>query len=195
GALMRRLEGGGAGAAPAAMGDATSSPGRTRAASSATMEPARSDHGQRHKGQDAALARRKARGVTFHAHRPEQSGQPARSNPGIAPCRRADPLVCEGDGSSGTRATPWPRAANRGRYYFESMKMHGIVGWAKALARPSTRMRDSRAPCPRRHNSQLRKTAWARRTRDFGLRHRTADAFAHPTIPVLDDFGKTKPSS
>jgi hypothetical protein len=31
------------------------------------MDPARSDHGQRHKGQDAALARRKAWGVTFHA--------------------------------------------------------------------------------------------------------------------------------
>ena len=28
------------------------------------MEPARSDHGQRHKGQDAALARRKARGAS-----------------------------------------------------------------------------------------------------------------------------------
>ena len=54
-----------------AMEDATSSPGRTRAASPATIEPARSDHGQRHKGQDAALARRKAWGVTFHAHRPE----------------------------------------------------------------------------------------------------------------------------
>ena len=59
--------------------------------------------------------------------------------------------------------------------------MHSLVGWAKAVARPSTRMRDSRAPCPRCHNSQLRKTAWARRTRDFGLRHRTANAFAHPT--------------
>src|SRR5262245_55435766 len=46
------------------MGDATSSPGRTRAASSGTMDPARSDHGQRHKGQDAALARRKARGAS-----------------------------------------------------------------------------------------------------------------------------------
>src|SRR5215510_2372252 len=59
--------------------------------------------------------------------------------------------------------------------------MHGIVGWAKALARRSTQMKESRAPCPRRHNSQLRKNAWARRTRDFGPRHRTANAFAHPT--------------
>jgi hypothetical protein len=49
------------------------------------------------------------------------------------------------------------------------------------------------APCPRRHNSQLRRIAWARRTTDFGLRHRTANAFAHPTIPALDDFARTKP--
>src|SRR5206468_7310724 len=26
--------------------------------------------------------------------------------------------------------------------------MHGLVGWAKAQARPSTPMRDSRTPCP-----------------------------------------------
>src|SRR5262249_9552834 len=49
-----------------AMEDATSSPGGPRAASSATIEPARSDHRQRHKGQDAALARRKARGAAMH---------------------------------------------------------------------------------------------------------------------------------
>src|SRR5215470_5040049 len=71
GAFRRRLEGGERERHLRAMGDATSSPGRTRAASSGTMDPARSDHGQRHKGQDAALARRKARGVTLHAHRPE----------------------------------------------------------------------------------------------------------------------------
>jgi hypothetical protein len=52
----------GTGAAPASEGlTQPSSPGRTRAASSGTNDPARSDHGQRHKGQDAALARRKAR--------------------------------------------------------------------------------------------------------------------------------------
>ena len=73
---MRRLEGGERERHLRAMEDATSSPGRTRAASSGTSDPARSDHGQRHKGQDAALARRKALGVTFHAHRPEQSGHP-----------------------------------------------------------------------------------------------------------------------
>src|SRR5215472_7652110 len=60
------------------MGDATSSPGRTRAASSGTMDPARSDHGQRHKGQDAALARRKARGAS-------QVHLIVRSNPDTPP--------------------------------------------------------------------------------------------------------------
>ena len=107
---MRRLEGGERERHLRAMEDATSSPGRTRVTSSGTMDPARSDHGQRHKGQDAALARRKARGVTFHAHPSGAIRTPARSNPGTAPCRRADPLVCEGDGRNGMQATPWPRA-------------------------------------------------------------------------------------
>src|SRR5262252_2727401 len=51
-------------------------------------EPARSDHGQRHKGQDAALARRKARGVTFHAQT-----IPAWSNPGSALSARHPPRL------------------------------------------------------------------------------------------------------
>ena len=42
------------------------------------MEPARSDHGQRHKGQDAALARRKARGAS-------QVHLIVRSNPDTPP--------------------------------------------------------------------------------------------------------------
>src|SRR5215475_2645652 len=53
--------------------------------------------------------------------------------------------------------------------------------------------KDSRAPCPRCHNSQLRKTAWARRTIGSPLWPCGANAFAHPTIPALDGFGKTKP--
>src|SRR5215471_6179351 len=61
---MRRLASGERERHLRAKGDATSSPGGTRAASSATIEPARSDHRQRHKGQDAALARRKARGAS-----------------------------------------------------------------------------------------------------------------------------------
>src|SRR5215510_2056089 len=78
GAFMRRLEGGERERHLRAMGDATSSPGRTRAASSGTMDPARSDHGQRHKGQDAALARRKAwRCIAMHLI--------VRSNPDTRP--------------------------------------------------------------------------------------------------------------
>ena len=62
------------------MGDATSSPGRTRAASSGHYDPARSDDGQRHKGQDAALARRKARGVTLHAQGPAIRARPGATH-------------------------------------------------------------------------------------------------------------------
>src|SRR5437879_9154270 len=75
------------------MEDATSSPGRTRAASPAT----RSRPGPTTvKGIKAKMPRWRAvrRGVHRNApHRPEQSGQPARSNPVNAPCRRADPLA------------------------------------------------------------------------------------------------------
>jgi hypothetical protein len=112
----------GTGAAPASEGlTQPSSPGRTRAASSGTSDPARSDHGQRHKGQDAALARRKARGASqvhlIVRSNPDTPPGAIRAN---APCRRAIPLDCEGDGRSGMRATPWPRAANRGRFSFDS---------------------------------------------------------------------------
>ena|SRR5215510_8932833 len=40
--------------------------------------------------------------------------------------------------------------------------------------------KDSRAPCPRCHNSQLRRNAWARRTRD--LRFGTAVPSPLPTL-------------
>ena len=93
-----------------AMGDATSSPGRTRAASSAT----RSRPGQTTvKGQKAKMPRWRAARRGGASQCTSSSGvirTSARSNPGTAPCRRADPLVREGDGSSGMRATPWPRA-------------------------------------------------------------------------------------
>src|SRR5215510_14001226 len=117
---MRRLEGGERERHLRAMEDATSSPGRTRAASSGTMDPARSDHGQTPKGKDAALARRKARGVTLHAQGPAIRARPGATHsrtdpgqPGSCALWRAIPLACEGDGM---RATPWPRAANRGRF-------------------------------------------------------------------------------
>jgi hypothetical protein len=123
----------GTGAAPASEGlTQPSSPGRTRAASSGTSDPARSDHGQRHKGQDAALARRKARGVTLHAQT-----IPAWSNPGSALSARHPPRS-RGRRKREMRATPWPRAANRGRFSFDSTKVYPaqwLVGWAKALAR------------------------------------------------------------
>ena len=59
---------------------ATSVPGPYSGSLAGHYEPARSDHGQRHKGQDAALARRKARGVTFHAQGPAAS----RATSGLA---------------------------------------------------------------------------------------------------------------
>jgi hypothetical protein len=51
----------------------------------------------------------------------------------------------------------------------------------------------SRAPCPRCHDSQLRKNAWARRTTGSPLWTRAASAFAHPTH-CRNVFGKTKPA-
>src|SRR5215510_1615799 len=43
--------------------------------------------------------------------------------------------------------------------------MRAPVGWAKALVQLSTRVKNSRAPCPRAADrNRLRKTAWARRT-------------------------------
>src|SRR5215813_10158188 len=103
------------------MGDATSSPGRTRAAASGTMDPARSDHGQRHKGQDAALARRKARGVTLHAQT-----IPAWSNPGSALSARHPPRF-RGRQKRGMRATPWPKAANRGRFLLPQKPPSAVI--------------------------------------------------------------------
>src|SRR5262245_25031091 len=48
------------------------------------------------------------------------------------------------------RATPWPQAANRGRFSLATYNVMAItlVGWAKARAPPPTQTRDSRAPCP-----------------------------------------------
>src|SRR5206468_7157012 len=100
------------------MGDATSSPGRTRAASPATMEPARSDHGQRHKGQDAALARRKARGAS-------QMHLIVRSNPDTPPgAIRAMRLVGaptpspRGERKDRTKGDPLARSSKQGPIFF-----------------------------------------------------------------------------
>src|SRR5262245_47611704 len=56
----------------------------------------------------------------------------------------------------------------------------------------------SRAPCPRRHNSQLRKNAWARRTPGFPCRE--AGPSPLPTLQEQTEsvhygFGKTKPTA
>src|SRR5262245_39252521 len=160
GAFMRRLEGGERERHLRAMEDATSSPGRTRAASPAT----RSRPGPTTvKGTKAKMPRWRAarRGACrFTPLRPEQSGQPTLSNPGIAPCRRAIPLVCEGDGRKRNAGDPLAQSSEQGPIFFDTMNTHGTVGWAKALARPFPDSKDSRAPCPRCHDSQLRKTAW-----------------------------------
>src|SRR5262247_3007420 len=131
----------GTGAAPASEGlNATFVPGPYSGSLAGHYEPARSDHGQRHKGQDAALARRKARGVTLHAHRPEQSGHP----PGVI---RALRLVGAPSPSfsreTEERDAGDPLAQSRKQGPIFLCCLATLVGWAKALARPSTRMRDS----------------------------------------------------
>src|SRR5262245_16167791 len=106
----------GTGAAPASDGGRNLVPGPYSGSLVGHYDPARSDHGQRHKGQDAALARRKARGVTLHAQGPAIRARPGvtRSRAGLAksrPCAlwRADPRGCGGDGRRGKRAPPGPR--------------------------------------------------------------------------------------
>ena len=87
GAFRRRLVGGERERHLRAKGDATSVPGRYSGSLVGHYRAGpRSDHRQRHKGQDAALARRKARGAQMHLIvrsnpdiRPEQSGQCALS--------------------------------------------------------------------------------------------------------------------
>ena len=62
------------------VGDATSVPGPYSGSLVGHYDPARSDHGQRLKGQDAALARRKARGVTLHAQGPAIRARPGATH-------------------------------------------------------------------------------------------------------------------
>src|SRR5262245_32996036 len=82
GVLMRRLASGERERHLRAMEDATSSPGRTRAASPATRSRPGPTTVKGIKGQDAALARRKARGVTLHAQ-----GPAIRARPGVTHSR------------------------------------------------------------------------------------------------------------
>src|SRR5262245_26965676 len=114
----------GTGAAPASEGlNATFVPGPYSGSLAGHYEPARSDHGQRHKGQDAALARRKAR---VHESAPTVRRKPDNP-PGVIRALRLvgapSPSIFEGDGREEVTATPWPRAANRGRFSFASLQL------------------------------------------------------------------------
>src|SRR5262245_48032347 len=182
----------GTGAAPAGDGGRNLVPGPCSGSLAGHYEPARSDHGQRPKGKDAALVRRKARGVTLHAQGPAIRARPGatHSRAGLAksrPCALSarQPLALRGSEKTGMRATPWPRAANRGRFSCDSTKMHSAVGWAKALARPCFTMK----PLVRRaHQLSLceqRGLWWARRTIVPSVWRGSASACAHPTIPRL----------
>src|SRR5262245_62169592 len=66
----------GTGAAPAGDGGRNLVPGPCSGSLAGHYEPARSDHGQTPKGKDAALVRRKARGVTLHAQSPALRARP-----------------------------------------------------------------------------------------------------------------------
>jgi len=70
----------GTGAAPASEGHATFVPGPCAGSPVGHYDPARSDHGQTPKGKDAALARRKARGVTLHAQSPAIRARPGATH-------------------------------------------------------------------------------------------------------------------
>ena len=70
----------GAGAAPASDGRRNLVPGPYSGSLVGHYDPARSDHGQMPKGKDAALARRKARGVTLHAQGPAIRARPGATH-------------------------------------------------------------------------------------------------------------------
>jgi hypothetical protein len=94
---------------------------------------------------------------------------------------------------------PLAQSRNRGRLSFESPKMHGAVGWAIraftpvfdglwALARPSTQVRDSRAPCPRVTDRRVRtKEHVGTAYEGFLTWTRSAGVFAHPTSLNMSD--------
>ena len=109
------------------MGDATSVPGPYSGSLVGHYDPARSDHGQRLKGQDAALARRKARGVTLHAQspairaRPETYATPGRSqgNLGHAPCGAPSPSISR-ETEERNEGDPLAQSRKQGPISFES---------------------------------------------------------------------------
>src|SRR5262249_49751768 len=109
------------------------------------------DHGQTPKGKDAALVRRKVRGVTFHAQT-----IPAWSNPGSALSARRPPRL-RGRKKRGTRAIPWPRAETgadflltRGNSLQPGCSASEIRdGSSRLRRRPRMSLRSSRATGPR----------------------------------------------
>src|SRR5262245_3505120 len=118
----------GAGAAPASDGGRNLVPGPYSGSLAGHYDPARSDHGQRHKGQDAALARRKARGVTLHAQGPAIRARPGTTHsradpgqPGSCALWRADPLGCEGDGRRENEGDPLAQSRKQGPIFFDSL--------------------------------------------------------------------------
>src|SRR5262245_21500 len=115
--------------------DAISVPGPYSGSLVGHYDPARSDHGQTPKGKDAALARRKARGVTLHAQSPAIRARPrathSRAGPGelikrtwIMRLVGAPSPSPEGERKTGIRATLWPKDANRGRSSFDFRRFH-----------------------------------------------------------------------
>src|SRR5262245_8368173 len=115
----------GTGAAPASDGGRNLVPGPYSGSLVGHYDPARSDHGQTPKGKDAALARRKARGVTLHAQGPAFRARPGatHSRTGLAksrPCAlwRAIPLDCEGDGRAECGRSPGPEPQTGDDLYF-----------------------------------------------------------------------------
>src|SRR5262249_49627098 len=89
-------------------------------------------------------------------------------------------LALRGTEEERNAGDPLAQSRNRGRFSFESMKMHGIVGWAKALARnfPTAKTLVRRA-----HAVIIRNCA---RPRGHGARSALPRATAVPTLlPTL----------
>jgi len=179
GAFRRRLAGGERERHLRAMEDATSSPGRTRVTSSATMSrPGPTTV----KGIKAKMPRWRAARRGGAPQCTSSSGvirTSARSNPGIAPCRRADPLALRDGRREECGRPPGPKPQTGADFLCVD-----FVGWAKALARHFPDGKDSRAPCPRCHNSQLRKNARARRTTGFDIMEMLCQRLCPPYDPV-----------
>src|SRR5262245_44702161 len=138
----------GTGAAPAGDGGRNLVPGPCSGSLAGHYEPARSDHGQRPKGKDAALVRRKARGVTLHAQGPALRARPGATHsradpgqPGSCALWRAIPLACEGDGREKKGRPPLAQSSEQGTISFCLTSTHRLFesrecGGATPVRRP-----------------------------------------------------------